>query len=379
MAQLSAPPGLEGVIVAETRLSDVRGAEGFYHYRQYDATQLAATKTLEDVWALFFDGDLPSDPSQQRSFRDKVKGLRRIPREFRSFLSELTGGETFEPLAALRTAISCIAAKRGFRSWLDAPISELYDNALLISAMTPALVATLYRLRSGMEPVDPNPTLSAAANYLYMLNGAEPDPKYARAVEQYLILTIDHGFNASTFAARVITSTGADLGSALVGAIGALSGPLHGGAPSRAVDMLLNIGRPDFAEQWIREAIHRGERIMGFGHRIYKGEDPRSRLLRGIAADLGGPLSELANEVEHVALKVLHEVKPGRQLYTNVEYYAGVVMHACGIPPELFTATFMSSRMIGWCAHILEQASYNRLIRPSARYVGPEPHKSVTA
>jgi citrate synthase len=212
-----------------------------------------------------------------------------------------------------------------------------------------------------------------------MLTGSEPSEEHARAVEQYQILTIDHGFNASTFSARVITSTGADLAAAVCGAIGALSGPLHGGAPSRALAMLDAIGTPDQAEPWLRQAVTRGDRIMGFGHRVYKTDDPRSLFLRAVARSLGGPLVEFATDVENVAVEVLADMKPGRQLFANVEFYAGVVMHTCGIPPEMFTPTFAAGRVIGWVAHIMEQASHNRLIRPAARYVGPPPPAPVPA
>ncbi len=194
-----------------------------------------------------------------------------------------------------------------------------------------------------------------------------------------MILTIDHGFNASTFTARVVTSTGADLAAAIVAAIGALSGPLHGGAPSRALDMLDAIGTPDRAEAYVRNAIADGERIMGFGHRVYKTDDPRSILLRSVAEQLGGPLVAFSQSVERTTVDVLAELKPGRHLYTNVEFYAGVVMHTCGIPREMFTPTFAAGRMIGWSTHVMEQASHNRLIRPAARYVGPPPPQRVPA
>ncbi|HMF03332.1 MAG TPA: citrate/2-methylcitrate synthase, partial [Acidimicrobiia bacterium] len=231
--------------------------------------------------------------------------------------------------------------------------------------------------KHGLEPVDPHPDLPYAANYLYMMLGEVPKPEYARAVEQYLISTIDHGFNASTFTARVITSTGADLGSAVVGAIGALSGPLHGGAPSRALAMLDAIGTEDKAEPWLRDAVERGDRLMGFGHRVYKTDDPRSTMLRGIAERLGGPKVDLAEAIERKGIEVLAEMKPGRQLYTNVEFYAGVVMDTCGVPREMFTPTFASSRVIGWTSHVLEQSADNRLIRPSAHYAGPPPPHPV--
>ena len=210
-----------------------------------------------------------------------------------------------------------------------------------------------------------------------MLTGEEPEPAHARAVEQYMILTIDHGFNASTFTARVITSTGADLAAALCGAVGALSGPLHGGAPSRALDMLDAIGTAQRAAPWLEDAMTRGDRIMGFGHRVYKTDDPRSVFLREVARSMGGPLFETASRVEQTAAEVLEERKPGRRLYTNVEFYAGVVMQTCGVPREMFTPTFAASRCIGWTTHVLEQAADNRLIRPAARYVGPPPPEPV--
>jgi citrate synthase len=210
-----------------------------------------------------------------------------------------------------------------------------------------------------------------------MMQGEIPEDKNARACEMYQMSTIDHGFNASTFTARVITSTGADIGSAISGALGALSGPLHGGAPSRALDLLEAIGTPENAEPYLREAVSKGERLMGFGHRVYKTDDPRSVMLRKVAEDLGGDKIEFAKQVESTAVAVLKELKPGRELYANVEFYAGVVMDTIGIPPELFTPTFASSRVIGWSAHILEQAADNRLIRPAANYTGPEAPQEV--
>jgi citrate synthase len=245
--------------------------------------------------------------------------------------------------------------------------------------VVPTILAAAHRLREGSDPIEPRDDLGFAANYLFMLTGREPSLLQARAVEQYMIVTIDHGFNASTFTSRVVTSTGADLGAAIVAAIGALSGPLHGGAPSRALDMLDAIGTPDQAEAYLRAAVERGDRIMGFGHRVYKTDDPRSRLLRSVSERLGGPLVEFSQAVERTTVNVLAELKPGRQLYANVEFYAGVVMHTCGIPRAMFTPTFAAGRAIGWSTHVMEQASHNRLIRPSARYVGPLPPQPVPA
>ncbi len=370
---MEAPKGLAGVIVAETEVGDVRGQEGFYHYRQYNAVELAEKRSLEDVWFLMFEGALP-DADQRAEFEAMVRPLMRIPERVKPLLPAIAAaGDSFVPLDALRTAVSIVAADADFKPSLDISIDELKENAVQICAVVPTLIMALYRLRQGLEPVDPRPDLGYAANYLYMLTGDLPDHDLARAIEQYQISTIDHGFNASTFTARVITSTGADLGAAVVGAIGALSGPLHGGAPSRALDMLDAIGTPDRAEEWVRNAVLSGGRIMGFGHRVYKTDDPRSLLLRSVAERLGGDTVEFAKKVERTVVDTLAELKPGRQLYTNVEFYAGVVMDRCGLPRELFTPTFASSRVIGWCANILEQAADNRIIRPSARYVGPPP------
>ena len=375
--QIEAKRGLEGVVVAETELGDVRGQEGFYHYRQYNAVELAAKRSLEDVWHLLYEGHLP-DPQESADFAARVRPLREIPPSVKELLPAVAGaGEHFVALDALRTACSLFTYASDFRSWMDIDAVTLRDQALRTCAVVPTLIMALERLRHGDEPIDPRPDLSFAANYLYMLTGEEPSPEHARAVEQYLILTTDHGFNASTFTARVITSTGADLGSAVVGAIGALSGPLHGGAPSRALDMLDAIGTPDRAEAWIREAVGRGDKIMGFGHRVYKTDDPRSVFLRSVAERLGGPMADFAMQVERTIVDVLQELKPGRQLYANVEFYAGVVMDKVGLPRALFTPTFTASRVIGWTAHILEQAADNRLIRPSAHYAGPPPPQPV--
>jgi citrate synthase len=376
--EAEAPAGLEGVVVAHTQIGDVRGLEGFYHYRQYDAIELNRRRSLEDVWYLMFRGHLPTK-AEREEFGREIASHRALPDDLVPFLRLVAATEPFDPMTALRTAISFAAQRAGFRSWLDIPAEQLYDNAMQISAQTPVLLTALYRLRSGQQPVPPDPDLSVAGNYLYMLSGQRPDPQRAWALERYLVSTIDHGFNASTFTARVIASTGADIGSAVTGAIGSLSGPLHGGAPSRVLEMLDDIGSPDRAEAWARAAVGRGDRIMGFGHRVYKGKDPRSALMREVASTLGGSTAEFAMAVEDTIVRVLAEEKPGRALNANVEFYAGVVMDACGLPRELFTPTFASSRVIGWCSHVLEQVSGNRLIRPAARYDGEAPPQPVPA
>ena len=365
---MTAAPGLEGVTVAETGIGDVRGAEGFFHYRQYSAVELAERRSFEDVWYLMVHGELPS-ATQAASFRATTAGLRSLPADVADLLEPLAAVGT--PLEVLRSFVSVLGARAGWGPTLDITAEELTAQTLRLGALVPTVVAAAHRLRVGRTPIDPREDLGHAANLLWMVTGTEPTPATARALEQYLILTVDHGFNASTFAARVITSTGADLASAVDGAIGALSGPLHGGAPSRALEMLDLVPDADAAQRWVRDVVASGGRVMGFGHRVYSTDDPRSVLLRQVAQDLGGPRVAHALGVESAVVRTLAELKPGRELYTNVEFYAGVVMEACGLPRELFTPTFAASRTVGWSAHIREQASSNRLIRPSARYVGP--------
>jgi citrate synthase len=371
------PRGLKGVVVTETELGDVRGLEGFFHYRQYSGVELAEQRTLEDVWQLLVDGNLPN-AKERAAFIDEVRPFRKLPVAITKMLPAIAAASaTAGPLDGLRTALSAVAAAEGLRPSYDLDRATLRRDGLRISAVTPTVVALLHRLAHGLAPIEPDDSLGHAANYLWMVSGEKPDPALARAIEQYVMLTVDHGFNASTFTARVIASTGADLGAAVVGALGALSGPLHGGAPSRALDTLEAIGSPDRAADWIRDAVARGERIMGFGHAVYKTDDPRSVMLRTIAQRLGGDLVEFAVQVEQTIVETLAELKPGRQLYANVEYYAGVVMAACGLPPSLFTPTFAIGRVIGWCANVLEQAADNRIIRPSARYIGEAPPQPV--
>ncbi|AWK11553.1 citrate synthase/methylcitrate synthase [Streptomyces spongiicola] len=367
------PRGLAGVVVTDTELGDVRGREGFYHYRQYSAVELAESRGFEDVWHLMFHGRLP-DAAERGAFLAETAPLRRLPDAVRAALPGVARTcAPSGPLAGLRSALSLLGASAGFRPVYDLGPEERRADALAACSAVPTLLAALHRLGRGLEPVEPREDLPHAANYLYMLTGSEPDPARARAVERYLVSTVDHGFNASTFTARVIASTGADVAACLVGAVGALSGPLHGGAPSRALDTLDAIGTPDRADAWIRERVLAGERIMGFGHPVYRTEDPRSRMLRSVAEDFGGPLVELAVEVEARVEALLAELKPGRELRTNVEFYAGVVMELCGLPREMFTPTFCAARVVGWSANILEQARDSKIIRPAARYVGPRP------
>jgi citrate synthase len=370
-----APPGLKGVVVAETALGDVRGSEGFFHYRQYSAPDLAASRTFEDVWHLVFDGELPRTTAERDAFAAEVAPLRHLPSEVVDVLRLIAPSTT--PMEGLRTALSHLASLEQLPPSLHLEHDRLRANGMRLSAAAPTIVAALHRLRSGREPVAPDDGLGHAANYLYMLDGAVPGNAEARAIEQYLILALDHGFNASTFTARAVTSTGADLGAAVVAAIGSLSGPLHGGAVHRSLETLDAIGSPARAKEWVRDNIEHGRTIMGFGHPVYRTADPRSTMLRGVAQRLGGARIELAIEVETAVEEALAELKPGRELHTNIEWYAAVVMETIGMERDLFAPTFASTRIVGWCAQAMEQAIDNRIIRPSAHYVGPPPPAAV--
>lgn len=372
---ITAPAGLKGVVVAETELGDVRGEEGFYHYRQYAAPELAAKRTFEDVWHLLIEGELPTEPERE-AFAAEVAPLRHLPDSVLAVLPHIVATVP-TPVAALRTAISLLAGSEDLPASLDVDRATLRAEGLRISAAVPTLIAALQRLRVGLEPVAPRDDLGYVANYLWMINGAEEDGEFVRALEQYMILGIDHGFNASTFACRAVISTGADLGAALVAAFGSLSGPLHGGAPSRSLDTLDEIGDPENTAAWVRDKVGSGQRIMGFGHAVYRTADPRSVMLRGIAQSLGGELVDRAVQVEAAVEATLAELKPDRPLQTNVEWYAAVTMDRCGLPRDLFTPTFAAARVIGWCAHALEQHADNRIIRPSSRYIGPPPPQPV--
>lgn len=381
---IEVPRGLAGVVVTETELGDVRGQEGFYHYREYSAIDLAERRTFEDVWHLMAAGTLP-DATTRADFTRRTAALRRLPAEVMDVLPAIArAGNTAGPLAGLRTALSLLGAHADFRPVYDIDEEQRRTDTLLACAAVPTLLTALHRLASGQDPIEPRDDLPYAANYLYMITGSVPEPDRARAIEQYLISTIDHGFNASTFTGRVIASTGADVAACLVGAVGALSGPLHGGAPSRALDTLDAIGTPDRIDGWIRERVLAGDRIMGFGHPVYRTEDPRSRMLRGIAQRLAEgsgdeALVEFAVQVERRVLEILEELKPGRQLHTNVEFYAGVVMELCGLPRTMFTPTFAAARVVGWSANIIEQAADTKIIRPAARYAGAPPPQPVPA
>lgn len=367
---ITVPRGLTNVVAAETAVGDVRGHEGFYHYRQYSAVDLARHRTFDDVWHLLLLGDLPEAGREDvlvartRTYREPPAGVRDLLPGIAAVSGDLMTG--------VRTALGSYGAATDDRPLFDLELDERLERALAVAAVTPTLLAALHRLRHGDEPVAPRDDLGHVANYLYMLTGRVADQRVVDAISAYMVCAIDHGFNASTFTARVIASTGADMTSCVVGGLGALSGPLHGGAPSRALEALDEVGTAERADDWARSAVLSGRRIMGFGHPVYRTEDPRSTMLKEIARQLdNGPRVALAITLEQAVLRALAELKPGRALHTNVEFYAAVVMELCGLPPELFSPTFSAARVVGWTAHVLEQAADGKIIRPSSRYVGP--------
>lgn len=368
---IDVPPGLNGVAVADTTIGTVRGDEGFYHYREYDATELARTVGFEDAWHLLEREELPTMDEHER-FRALLADLRHVPVELDPLVASVAalGGA---PLAQLRTVLSSSARALGLRPLLDLDEGERVAQARRVAAVAPMLLGALHRRSAGADPVSPRPGMGHAGAYLHAVTGRETDERHVRALEQYLMLTIDHGFNASTFAGRVVASTGADIADVVCAAIGALAGPLHGGAPSRALDALDAIGEPARAADFVRAEMAAGRRIMGFGHAVYRAPDPRSALLREVAASLGGELVARAMAIEVEILATLAELKPDRPLPSNVEFYAGVIMETVGLPRSMFTPTFAVSRTVGWVTHAVEQAAVGKLIRPAARYVGPPP------
>jgi citrate synthase len=363
--------GLDGVAAAETRLSAVDGEAGELIIAGFPVEELAGRATFEEVVYLLWHDTLP-DATQLTAFRQELGAQRPLPRAALE-LVRAAAAERVGAMDALRMAAGTVSLGTA---------GEDGTEALALVARLPTIVAAYWRLLGGDEPVAPDPGLGHAANYLYMLTGEEPGAEAVRALETYLNTVADHGMNASTFAARVIVSTRSDVVSAVVGAIGALKGPLHGGAPGPALDVVFEIGNPGRAEAVLRERLARGERLMGFGHRIYRVRDPRADVLaeaaeRLYATEGDQELYELALEVENTALRVLAEHRPGRNLQTNVEFYTALLLHGLGMPPELFSPTFAVSRVAGWTAHCFEQRALDRIIRPQSAYVGEKDRRWV--
>jgi citrate synthase len=298
---------------------------------------------------------------------ERLAKIRFIPDYIRSILDLLPASVPM--MGALQTAVAALGETES-TAW---PPTQ--QQAERLTAILPTIIAYRSRKLAGLPAVEPDPKLSHAANYLYMLKGQLPEESHVKALNAYLILGMEHGMNASTFAGRVVLSTQSDMSSAICGAIGAMKGPLHGGAPYEVIAMLEEIGTKDRAEPWLRNVLENGGRLMGFGHRIYKTKDPRAEALRIVTLKMTGhdPAFDLAIHVENTAIRLLEEYKPGRRLYTNVEFFAAAILRSIQLPAELFTPTFTAGRIVGWTAHILEQASINRLIRPQSVYTGSMP------
>lgn len=357
--------GLEGIIAEETRLSHIDGELGELIIAGYPLEEIAPNATYEQLLFLLWHDRLPSE-AEYRALRADLAARRALPTATIALL-RAAAQQAIDPMDALRMGVDSLSLVASGRP---------QDDALLAVAASPTIVATYWRLRHNQDPIPPDETLSHAANYLYMLDGQKPSGARVRAMETYLNTVMEHGFNASTFTARVIISTDSDMISAVVGGLGALKGPKHGGAPGPALDMVFEIGQPERAEAVIREKLARGERLMGFGHRIYKVRDPRADVLGAAAQRFftdgdGADLYALAMHVEKVALRLLEEAKPGRRLQTNVEYYTALILHGLGLATALFTPTFGVARVGGWTAHAFEQIASGRIIRPKAAYRGP--------
>jgi len=357
--------GLEGVVATSTRLSEVDGDGGRLTLAGYAVEDLAPNATFEEVAYLFLHGRLP-DPEEHTRFARELGRRRTLTPAVMRVLQEAAAAQT-APMDALRMAAPLLSLGRD-----EQPL----EDAMNAIASFPTIVGSYWRLRSGEPPVPVRPDLTHAAHYLHQLSGLEPSAERARALETYLNTVCDHGLNASTFTARVIVSTRSDVISAITGAVGALKGPLHGGAPGPALDMVFEIGAPERADSVIRARLDRGERLMGFGHRVYRVRDPRADVLAAAAEQFyarGGDrrLYDLARSVEATALRLLRERKPDRRLDTNVEFYTALLLHGLDLPTAFFTPTFAVGRVVGWSAHCLEQLRDGRLIRPQSTYIGP--------
>ena len=360
-------PGLEGIVASQTAISMVDGQNGRLVYQGYVIADLAEEMSFEEVAFLLWEGRLPNR-AELDALSLELANHRALTQAANITLDALPSDT--DPMDVLRSVVSV----QGVEHRLAKPTIPLAIHA---TASFPTILAMFNRRQLGLAPIKPRADLGHAANYLYMMNGKEAGPEIVRALNTYLVLLADHGMNASTFTARVIASTESDLTSSLVGAIGALKGPAHGGAPSAVIEQLELFAAADDAEAHMRDMRRRKEKFMGFGHRVYRVYDPRARILKEMCRRMNPKFYDLAVRVEEIALRILHEEHPERPQSTNVEFYSAGVLQAIGLPKEYFTPTFASARVAGWTAHVLEQTAHNRIIRPQSEYIGPEPRKPV--
>src|SRR5215472_10585306 len=345
-------PGLEGVVAFETEIAEPDKEGGSLRYRGVDIEELAGHVSYGHVWGLLVDN----------AFNPGLPSAGPLP------LPAHTGDVRVD----VQSAVATLATAWGLRPLLDISPQQAREDLARVSVQILSFVAQSAR-GAGLPPVPQSRVAeasTAAEAFLVRWRG-EPDPRHVRAVDAYWASAAEHGMNASTFTARVIASTGADVAAAMSGAVGALSGPLHGGAPARVLHMIEEVERTGDAEGYVKSVLDRGDRLMGFGHRVYRAEDPRARVLRRTAKELGAPRYEVALALEHAALTELHARRPDRVLETNVEFWAAIVLDFAEVPAHMFTSMFTCARTAGWAAHILEQKRTGRLVRPSARYTGP--------
>jgi len=367
---MSTTSGLEGVVVAQTKLSAINGEQGELIYAGYDIDDLARNTTFEEVAYLLWNGRLPTR-QELDSLRGELAAERELSPEILALLRSFPKGS--EAMAALRTAVSTLALYDPEADDNSEPANR--RKAIRLTAKMPTIVAAFDRLRNGKEPVAPRQGLDTAANFLYMLNGEEADELRVRTFDAALVLHAEHGMNASTFSARVTAATQSDIYSAITSAIGTLKGPLHGGANTRVMESLVKIEESgQDPEAWVHDALERGDRVMGFGHRVYKATDPRATVLRELADKIMGGSTEtrwldLSDRVRAAMAKEMEE--RGKKIYPNVDFFSASVYSTLGIATDLFTPIFAISRITGWTAHLFEQYANNRLIRPKADYQGP--------
>jgi len=359
--------GLEGIVAGTTALSLVDGRGGRLIYAGYTIQELAQKSSFEEVCFLLWKGRLPNK-NELAQLKEELTALRPLPEPIARIASDIP--HDTHSLEALRTILSPL-------NGLDPTYHENSETsnqklAKHLVSLTATVVAAFARMRDGREPIAPRRDLGHAANLLYMLTGAVPDPLHARALDTYLVLLADHGYNASTFTARVVTSTLSDMTSGICGAIGALKGPLHGGAAQWTMEMLRTIGSLDNIDVFIRGLFAKKAKIPGFGHRIYKVEDPRARVLRGLSKQVAEKMRGLVwFEMSERIDKLVAELRGDKEIYPNVDFYSASLLYNIGIPSDMMTSLFAVSRMAGWTAHVIEQLSDNRLVRPQSEYTGP--------
>ncbi|MBK8872146.1 MAG: citrate synthase [Elusimicrobia bacterium] len=361
---LHVPKGLEDVVVGTSSITFLDGLKGRMLYKGYDAVAMAGQVSFEEIVYLLWEGDLPTR-AQLQPFSKSLADNRALPAEVLAVMEKFP--KHCHPMDVLREGVTLLAMVAS-----DAHDGSQKDNrekALRLVARMGTFAAAWDRIRKGLPVIPPDPTLSHSANFIYMVTGKKPDPLSVEAMDMYLSLLADHDLNASTFTARVIISTLSDMHSAIAGALGALKGPLHGGANEKAMEMFLEIGDPAQVDSWVEKALQEKRKIMGFGHRVYKVEDPRSVPLRAMAHRLSVEKGD--TRWYNISIKVAEAVQRHKNIYTNVDFYSASVLYLLGIPIDLFTTVFAAGRVAGWCAHVFEQLADNRLIRPRTDYTGP--------